>query len=186
MAAALLNWASLRFLTLPRKRMQRATGTAPFTAPHCCISIAFHGDGQIYRVWGGYTWGPSMRAAIHLWHAWFLLETPARETRAEPTSQGARKALCRWHPPVGLAPCSGSDNTREQGLGTACGNGSQVIAPLQKTWNCCFRVPALALLWLGGHRDVVRSGQQFPHVLNVFKIFNVSIWIFLGGLIVQI
>lgn len=52
----------------------------------------------------------------------------------------------------------------------------ELTAPPQKIQTPFFRLPPVTALWLGGEdRYVVMSGQHFPHVLNVFKIFTVSI-----------
>lgn len=141
---------------------------------------------RFIRAGGDVTFGfYLMKAVNNLWHHRLLLETQwgmhKTDLLGNPT-----KSIC----PVPVAstsdPTAYSGIKMKQELGIVYGKGFKLIASLQKAWNHFFGLPAVSVLWPGGHRHVVMSGQHFPHILNVFKIFNVSIWIFLGGLIVQI
>lgn len=155
---------------------------------HHPTSLYFHGFP--WR-WSDLRGLGSVVFGVTSWEAWitcditdfFWKHEPTR--CAKPTSQSALQSpfvLCQQlgHQPLVPAACSGSDTVLEQGLGTVCGNGCKLMAPLPKMWNHFFRLPAVTALSLGGH--VVMSGQQFSHVLNVFKIFNVSIWVFFRGI----
>lgn len=189
--ASWTNWWQLLSFSLLPHPTKRADPESYQHSSLCRPTLPyFHCFPWTWSDWQGlggcYIWGPLRRAVINLRNHRFLLETHACEARAKLASQRAPQslfALCQWHQPLPLTACSA---VLKQWLGMACGNGFKLIAPLQKMWNHFFRLPAVTALWLGGHRYVVMSGQHFPRVLNVFKIFNVSIWIFLGGLIVQI